>query len=187
MESACLLLAEYHDIFSLEFHELSCTHLTKYVIKVTDDALFKERFRQIPLRLVEEVCAHLWEMLDSGMIHPSHSVWCNAVALVWKKDRGLCFCIDYHHCSACTNKESYPLSRIQEALESLVSAGHFSFLDLKSRFWQIKMDEMSKQYTTFTVGNLGFFECDHIHFGLCNASAMFQRLMLNCLGELNLA
>ena len=49
------------------------------------------------------------------------------------------------------------MSRIQEALESLVGAGHFSSLDLKSGVWQIKMEEASKQYTTFTVGNLGFF------------------------------
>ena len=37
-------------------------------------------------------------------------------------------------------------------------AGHFSCLDLKSGFWQIKMEEASKQYTTFTVGNLGIFQ-----------------------------
>ena len=55
-----------------------------------------------------------------------------------------------------TKKDSYPLPRIQEALESLIGAGHFSCLDLKSGFWQIKMEESLKQYTTFTVGNLGF-------------------------------
>ena len=27
------------------------------------------------------------------------------------------------------------------------------------------MDEASKQYTTFTVGNLGFFKCNHMPFG----------------------
>ena len=48
------------------------------------------------------------------------------------------------------------------------------------------MVELSKQYTLFTVGNLGFFECDCMPFGLCNAPATFQRLMENCLGELNL-
>ena len=84
------------------------------------------------------------------------------------------------------NKDSYPLPRIQEALESLVGAGHFSCLDLKSRFWQIKMDDPLKQYTMFTVDNLGFYECDHMPFGLCNVPATFQRLMQNCLRELNL-
>ena len=53
-------------------------------------------------------------------------------------------------------KDSYPLPRIQEALESLVGTDNFSCLDLKSRFWQIKMDESSKQYTAFTIHNLGF-------------------------------
>ena len=48
------------------------------------------------------------------------------------------------------------------------------------------MDELSKQYTAFTVGNLGFFQCDHMLFGLCNVPSTSQRLMQNCLRELNL-
>ena len=126
-------------------------------------------------------------MLDSGAICPSQSVWCNVVVLVQKKEGGLRFCIDFCHLNTCTNKDSYPLPRIQEALESLVGASHFSYLDLRSGFWQIKMDQSLKQYTTFTVCNLGFFKCDWMPFGLCNTPAMFQRLMQICLGELNLA
>ena len=185
-DSAQSLLAKYHDIFSLDPSELGCTHSTKHVIKVTDDTLFKEWFRQIPPSLVEEGYMHLWEMLDSGAICPSQSVWCNAVVLVQKKDGDLHFCIDYCCLSADTKKDSYPLPRIQEALESLVGAGHFSCLDLKSGFWQIKIGKSSKQYTAFTVANLGFFECDCMAFVLCNAPATFQWLMQNCLGELNL-
>ena len=48
------------------------------------------------------------------------------------------------------------------------------------------MDEALKQYTAFTVGNLGFFLCNRIPFGLCNAPATFQWLRQNCMGELNL-
>ena len=59
-------------------------------------------------------------------------------------------------------------------------------MDLKSGFWQIKIDESLKQYTAFTVGNLGFFESSHMPFGLCTAPAMFQQLIPNYLGELNL-
>ena len=47
------------------------------------------------------------------------------------------------------------------------------------------MDKLLKQYTTFTVGNLGFFEYDRMLFGLCNVLATFQQLMQNCIGELN--
>ena len=43
-----------------------------------------------------------------------------------------------------------------------------------------------KQYTAFTVGNLGFLECECMPFGLCNAPITFQQLMQHFLGELNL-
>ena len=124
--------------------------------------------------MVEEVRTHLREMLESSAIRPSQSTWCNAVVLVRKKDGGYAFAW-ISNAPECPymKKDSYPLPRIQEALESLVGTSHFSCLDLKSRFWQIKMDEVSKQYTAFTVGNLGFFECDRMPFGLCNAPGYF--------------
>ena len=180
------LLLEYHDIFSLDSNELGCTSNAKHKITLTDDTPFKERFRRIPPPLVEEVRTHLKDMLDSGAIRPSQSPWCNAVVLVRKKDGSLRFCIDFRRLNDRTKKDSYPLPRIQEVLESLVGAGYFSCLDLKSGFWQVGMDEESKQYTAFTVGNMGFFECERMPFGLCNAPATFQRVMQNCLGELNL-
>ena len=89
---------------------------------------------RFPIPLVEEVQTHLWEMLESGTIRPSQSAWCNVVVLVRKKDGGLQFCIDSHHLNACTKKDSYPLPRIEEALGSLVGAGHLSCLDLNLGF-----------------------------------------------------
>ena len=130
----------------------------EHKIKVVDDTLFKEQFRWIPPLLVEEVQNHLWKMFESGDIRPSQSAWCNAVVLGQKKDGSLQFCIDFPHLNTCTKKDSYPLPQIQEALESLVGAGHFSCLDLKSGFWQIKIEEVSKQYTAFTVDNFGVFQ-----------------------------
>ena len=178
-------LAEYHDVFSIDPVELGCTHTTEQSIKVTEDTPFKEQFRQIPPPMVVEVRNHLREMLESGAIRPSQSAWCNVIVLVRKKDGGLYFCIDFQCLNAHTKKDSYPLPQIQEALESLVGTGHFSCLDLKSGFWKMKMDKASKKCTAFTVGNLGFFKCDRMPFGLCNALATFQWLMQNCIGELN--
>ena len=71
-------------------------------------------------------------------------------------------------------------------MESMVGARHFSCMDLKSGFWQVQMDEESRQYTAFMVGSMGVYEFLRMPYGLCNAPAMFQCLMQNCLGELNL-
>ena len=71
-------------------------------------------------------------------------------------------------------------------MESLVGARYFSTMDLKSRFWQVKMSEESCQYIAFTVGSMGMYKFLRMPYGLCNALATFQRLMQNCLGELDL-
>ena len=58
----------------------------------------------------------------------------------------------------------------------MVGTVHFSMMDFKSGFWQVKMAPGSQQYYEFTC----------MPFGLCNAPTTFQHLMQNTLGELNL-
>ena len=68
----------------------------------------------------------------------------------------------------------------------MVGTCHFSCIDLKSSFWQVKMAEESRQYTAFTVGSMGVYEFLWMLFGLCSTPATFQQLMQGCLGEVNL-
>ena len=180
------MLMEHHNIFSLEQNEIGCTDTAEHVIELLDTELFKERFQQIAPPLVEEVREHIQEMLDGGAIRPSQSPWCNAVVLVRKKDGGLRFCIDFCRLNIRTKKDAYPLPRMQETMESMVGARFFPTMDLKSGFWQVKMAKDSRQYTAFTVGSMAVYEFLRMSYGLCNAPATFQRLMQNCLGELNL-
>ena len=182
------LLKEYNDIFSLEKRDMGHTNATKHkiVLKDLDTPPFKERFHRIPPPQLDEVREHLKLMLDAGVIWPSNSPWCNAVVLVRKKDGSLRFCIDFRKLNSLTVKDSHPLPCICETLESLAGAAHYSTFDMNSGFWQVPMDEESKQYTAFTLGSMGLYECESMPFGLCNAPPTFQRLMQNCLGKLNL-
>ena len=125
-------------------------------------------------------------MLDIGAISKSNSPWTSAIVLVRKKDDSLRFCIDLRKLNARTVKDSYSLPRIDESLDCLNGAVLFTSLDLKSGYWQVEIDEESKQYTAFTVGPLGFYQCDRMPFRLTNAPATLQRLMETCLGDLNL-
>ena len=94
-EKALNLLAKCHDIFALEDGEMGCTEAAEHKIKVTDPKPFKEKSRNIPSGLLEEVKDHLDHMLDVGAIKSSKSAWSNAVVLVQEKDGGLRFCINF--------------------------------------------------------------------------------------------
>ena len=131
------LLKEYHGIFLLEKHDMGHTNATKHkiVLKDPDTPPFKERFRRIPPPQLDKVREHLKLMLDAGVIRPSNSPWCNAVVLVRKKERSLCFCIDFRKLNSLTVKDSHPLPCICETLESLAGAAHYSTFDMNSGFW----------------------------------------------------
>ena len=173
-------------VFSKDDMDMGRTNLVKHHIKLTDPVPFKEAYRRIPPQMYDEVKTHLQEMLDLGAIRPSNSPWASAIVLVRKKDGRLRFCIDLRKLNNRTVKDAYSLPRIESILDSLGGAQIFSTLDLKAGYWQVEMAEECKAYTAFTCGSLGFHECDTMPFGATNAPATFQRLMHDCLGELNM-
>ena len=59
-------------------------------------------------------------------------------------------------------------------LDCLNGTVWFTSLNLKLEYWQVEMEEYCKALTTFTLGPLGFYECDRMPFGLTNAPNTFQ-------------
>ena len=180
------LLVSYSDIFSKDELDLGTTNLTKHDIKLTDNTPFKAKYRRIPPHLYEEVRAHMKEMIDLGAIKKSQSPWSSPMVLVRKKDGKLRFCIDLRKLNQRTVRDNYSLPRIDHMLELLIGAEWFCTLDLKSGYWQVELTDEAKPLTAFTCGPLGFYEGEKMPFGASNAPATFQRLMENCLGDLNL-
>ena len=180
------MLVDSASVFAKTDLDLGKCNVIKHAIKITDPQPFKECHRRIPPHLYEEVKAHLQEMVEVGAIRKSFSPWASAVVLVRKKDGGLRFCIDLRKLNNRTVKDGYSLPRTKDTLDCLHGAVWFSTLDLKSGYWQVELEEEAKALTAFTVGPLGFWECECMPFGLTNAPATFQRLMESCLGELHL-
>ena len=86
------------------------------------------------------------------------------------------FCIDYRKVSAVTRKDAYPLLRVDDTFDALAGSSWFSTLDLKSGYWQVKVNPSDREKTAFCTQQ-GLFEFNVMPFGLCNAPATFQRLM----------
>ena len=180
------VIEKYSFLFAMNSLDLGRTDLVKHHIQLDNYTPIKDRYCRIPPHQYKEVQKHLKEMLDIGTIRRSNSPWASPVVLVRKKDVSLRFCIDLRKLNARTVKDAYSLPCIEDTLDSLNGACIFTSLDLKSRYWQVELDEESIPLTTFTVGPLGFYECIRMPFGLTNAPATFQRLMESCLGELHL-
>lgn len=180
------LLLSYRDIFSTGDFDIGHTTQVKHCIDLTDEVPFKQRHRNIPPSMYEEVRAHLQQLLDQGIISEASSPWASGVVLVRKKDGRLRFCIDYRQLNQRTVRDSYDLPRIEELMDHLIGAKFFSSLDMRSGYYQVEVEDEHKPRTAFTVGPLGFYQCERMPFGLTNSPATFQRLMEKTMGELHM-
>lgn len=124
-------------------------------------------------------------MLESGVIRESMSPYSSNVVLVRKKDNSLRMCIDFRRLNRITVRDAYPLPRVDETIDCLSGANYFSKIDLHLAYWQCGIKESDKLKTGFSLGSLGFYECNRLVFGLTNAVACFQRLMEKCVGEMH--
>ena len=177
------LLCSYSDVFSTGPDDLGCTDLVKHHIHTGQAVPVRQPPRRLPLAKREEAERAVREMQERDVIEPSASPWSSPIVLVRKKDGSTRFCVDYRKLNDVTNKDSYPLPRIDDTLEALGGAKWFSTLDLRSGYWQVQLDDSSKEKTAFSTGN-GLWQFKVMPFGLCNAPATFERLMEQVLAGL---
>ena len=89
-------------------------------------------------------------------------------------------CIDYRKLNIATRKD---LPFIDQKLNRLAGHPHFCFLDGYSEYNQIAIALEDQEKTTFTCP-YGTFAFRRMPFGLCNASATFQRCMMSMFSDL---
>jgi hypothetical protein len=96
--------------------------------------------------------------------------------MVPKKGGKWRFCVDYRPLNAVTKKDSYPIPRIDEALDVVAGSSWFSSLDLRSGYFQCPLAPDARPKTAFCTSR-GLWQFRVLPFGLCNAPATFERLM----------
>ena len=95
-------------------------------------------------------------MLKEGVIEPANTDWASPVVLVPKPERPLRFCIDYRRLNAMNIRDTYPIPRMDECIDSSGDAVIFSTLECNSGYLQITMsdEDRGKKYL---VSHCGLF------------------------------
>ncbi|GJR29976.1 putative reverse transcriptase domain-containing protein [Tanacetum coccineum] len=135
----------------------------------------KYPYRLAPSKL-EELSGQLKELKDKGFIRPSSSPWGAPLLFVKKKDGSFRMCIDYRELNKLTDKNRYPLPRIDDLFDQLKGSQFFSKMDLRSGYHQLRVHEDDIPKTAFRT-RYEHFEFTVMPFGLTNAPTVFMDLM----------
>lgn len=102
--------------------------------------------------------------------------WVSNPVLVRKPNGQWRTCIDYSDLNKACPKDSFPLPRIDQLVDSTARHELLSFMDAYSGYNQIPMQVPDQEHTSF-VTNLGLYCYKVMPFGLKNAGATYQRLV----------
>jgi hypothetical protein len=123
------------------------------------------------------VMAEVDKLLTAGFIREVYyPEWLANVVMVKKSNGKWRMCVDFTDLNKACPKDSYPLPRIDQLVDS--TAGHklLSFMDAFSGYNQIQMEEEDQEKTAF-ITSRGLFCYKAMPFGLKNAGATYQRLV----------
>ena len=175
------ILQKYQTLFAKDLSELGATSVVKHKIDTGQAPPIKQLPRRLPNVLKPVVEEQVNEMLAHGVVRPSKSPWASPIVLVKKKDGTWRFCVDFRKVNDVTIKDAYPLPQINDLIDSLAGHSYFTTLDLASGYWQVELDESSKEKSAFVIPGGNLLEFNRMAFGLSNAVPTFQRLMARVL------
>ena len=169
------------DVFSRYKADIGCCNFVDHEKELEELAVSHRKGARCMIPNKSDACRKEIEtLLEYDWIELSKSPWACGVVMAKKKGDQLRFCCDFRYPNSVTVKDAYPIPRIDESLSKLGDAKFFTTLDLGSAFWQVPLRKQDRDTTDFAC-KLGLFQWKRMLFGLCNATATFQRLMAQAL------
>ncbi|GJV33415.1 putative reverse transcriptase domain-containing protein [Tanacetum coccineum] len=146
------VVRDFVDVFLEDLLGLPPPRQVEFCIDLVPGAtpVAKSPYRLVPSKM-QELSGQLQELQDKGFIRPSHSLWGAPILFVKKKDGSFRMCVDYRKLNKLTVKNRYPLLRINDLFDQLQGVRHFSKIDLRSGYHQLRSKEEHEVHLRFVL------------------------------------
>ena len=132
------------------------------------------------------VDAEIQRLLSEDIIEPSNSPWRAQVVVTSDERHKKRMVVDYSQTvNRFTQKDAFPLPRIDDQVNEIANNTVFSTIDLKDAYYQVALSEEDKKYTTFEA-NGQLYQYKRMPFRVTNGVACFQRAMTKFIIDNNL-
>ena len=166
------LITEYQDIFH-GFGKFPGEH--SFTLRPDAEPVVHPP-RRVPVALRNKVKQELDRMVSNDIITKvtEPTDWVNSMVVVQKSNGDLRVCLDPRDLNKAIKRPYYPVPTLNDVTSELAGAKHFSVLDARSGYWQIKLSDTSSRLTTC---NTPFrrFRYLRMPFGVNSAQDVFQR------------
>ena len=151
-------------------------------MELYEDEPIRQKPRRLPEPVTEAVEKQCRELHMADIIEPSKSPWSAPIVPIRKKDGSIRLCVDYRQLNQITKPDRFPMPNVTDVIASLGGVQYFTSLDLVRGYYQMPIEENSKEYTAFSTPR-SHWQFKRLPFGLKNSPAAFQREMQSILKE----
>ena len=176
------LLSEVHTLLGKDSNDIGLINVKPHKIELTDNTPIWTKPRQFSEPLTREIDRQCNELEALDIIERSNSKWSSPIVPVRKVNGTLRMCVDYRKLNRVTKTEHFPMPNLTEAIYSANKIKFFTKLDLIKGYYQLPIEESSKQFTAFSTPH-SQFQFKRLSFGLKNSGIEFQRTMTDILSQ----
>ena len=181
------LLLYFRDVFTWSVYEASgvSPSLACHSLSISSDTkpIIQRRRKLAPERskiIMEEV----GRLLATDAIRPvQYPTWLSNTVVMKKKNGKWRVCVDFTNLNKACPKDSFPLPRIDQLVDSASGHERMSFLDAFQGYHQISMTLSDQEKIAFITPR-GSYCYRVMSFDLKNAGATYQRMITTMFGHL---
>ncbi len=151
---------KHEGLFIVEKGELGLIQQAPAHIQVGDPTPCRSHIYRCPEKAKEIIASILKDLEERDIIKKSTAAWLSPIVLVSKSSGDKRMCLDYRNVNRQLTTDIHPLLNLEE----LAGNQYYAIQDLKDAYYQVMLDEESRDLTTFSEG-ISLYRFKRLPFG----------------------